>query len=242
MKQLKFRTKLAVALLASSALFGTAVLAASTAPGNAKAPANQGQTPATQGFTLKISDHAATALQGISAARTALMQWSGDQATTILKQVKTTLGNAGGGLDKATLIKDTNANTASRKTLTDSLYYPVGITSDMVTGFTLPQADTIPVPQKSALKSGTASETTDQVKAEQKVAANPAQQASPRETVYTTVYVALLPRDATMHAIDTAIAQVKKGDFAAADLALNSINGSIVFGSMTQHASQPVTG
>ena len=89
MKQLQFRTRFAVALLASTALLGTAVLAAADSTAGTKAPAAKAQ--ANPGFTLKVSNHAATALSGIGVARMALMQWSGDQAKTILTQVKDTL-------------------------------------------------------------------------------------------------------------------------------------------------------
>jgi len=246
MKQLKFTTRLAVALLASTALLGTAVYAET---GAAKAPAAAAAQKTDQpGIMLKVSDHAATALDGVTAARMALMQWSGDQAKTILTQVKATLEKAKDGLDTATLVKFGGNDAASQKLLTDTMYYPVGISTDTMTDISTPPAQKTAavIDQSNPLPD----ETTDQVKAEQQVAGNggSAHQAGQpgasvdTETVDTSVIVALLPRDATVHAIDAAIAQIDKGDLAAADLALDSINGSILYGSMTQSASAPVTG
>ena len=231
MKQHALKTKLAVALLASTALLGTGVLAA-TAAAKAPAAAPAAQQPAQTGLTLRVSDHAATALDGVTAARLALMQWSGDRAKTILTQVKDTLGNAKDGLAKATLVKYGKGAKASDKLLTDTMYYPVGITSDTVESIAPATA-----PQKLASAGGSAHQA-----GAPSDAARPAAQAKPAETVDTSVFVALLPRDATVLAIDTAIAQIDKGDFAAADLALGSIGNSILYGSMSSQASQPISG
>lgn len=245
MKQTISGPKLAVALLASTALFGTAVLAGSQATSPTKAPAAKAQASAQQGMTFKVSDHAATALTGIAAARIALTNWSGDQAKSILKQVKVTLGNAKDGLNKATLVKFGGKTAPGSAKLTDSLYYPVGIASQTDTDF-MPATPQKTSATASSVPAGKA-ETTDQVKAEQKIAANPTDSQSqgmatnPQEVVNTSVIVALLPRDATMHAIDTAIHAIDKGDFAAADIALDGVSHSILYGAMHQQASAPIS-
>jgi hypothetical protein len=46
--------------------------------------------------------------------------------------------------------------------------------------------------------------------------------------------IALLPRGETMHAIDTAMSQIDRGNYAAADRTLASIDGSILYGTVTE--------
>jgi len=232
MKSRKLNKTIAAVLVVSAALGGTAVIAAETQ----KAPASAAQPATDPLLPLKVSDHAVSALDSIGVARMALMQWSGDQASSVLGEVKRLLTEAD-GITPATLTKSENTADHTNANLTDSLYFPVAYQS-FSTERMVPVATAAPEKTAAAQTTGTSEEAL-QIQSEQQLAAaeTPPPAKDVRETLDMSFIVALLPKDATLHAIDEAIAQIDKGDLAAADLKLASIGDSILYGSMTQEST-----